>query len=95
MEKIEKIILDLTDCKYILELHDRIRKAFNFPSFYGRNLDALWDFISEPFSAEVTVKGSGTLPPDLKEYFIEIIKIFEENKKIQAEWGNKFTYHII
>ncbi len=94
MKETKKITLDLTGCRYILELHDRIQKAFDFPSFYGRNSDALWDLLSEPFSAEVAVKGSDTLPSDLKEYFIEIIKIFEETKKHQAKWGNTFTYRI-
>ena len=43
MDKIEKITLDLTNCKYIRDFHERIRVAFNFPEWYGKNLDALWD----------------------------------------------------
>ena len=34
--KEEKIVtLDLTGCKYLGEIHQRIKKAFNFPDFYG------------------------------------------------------------
>ena len=40
MDEIEKITLDLTDCKYIRDFHERIRVAFDFPEWYGRNLDA-------------------------------------------------------
>lgn len=31
MENKKIIILDLTDCKYLGELHERIRVAFDFP----------------------------------------------------------------
>lgn len=38
-----QIVLDFTGCKYITEVHWRIRDTFHFPGFYGENLDALWD----------------------------------------------------
>ncbi len=34
-DEIERITLDLTDCKYVMELHERIRVALDFPSFMG------------------------------------------------------------
>ncbi len=39
------ITLDLTDCKYLGELHERIRVAFDFPEWYGANWDAFWDLL--------------------------------------------------
>ena len=42
MEK-KIITLDLTGCKYLGELHQRIRIAFDFPEWYGENRDAFWD----------------------------------------------------
>lgn len=27
-------------------LHERLKTAFGFPDYYGRNLDALWDLLS-------------------------------------------------
>lgn len=39
----KQIVLDFTGCKYITEVHWRIRDTFHFPDFYGENLDALWD----------------------------------------------------
>ena len=39
----QDITLDFTGCKYFLELHDVLKKAFGFPDYYGKNLDALWD----------------------------------------------------
>ena len=34
-----QIVLDFTGCKYITEVHWRIRDTFHFPDFYGENLD--------------------------------------------------------
>ena len=41
-----KIIeLDLTGCKYLAEIHERIRVAFDFPEWYGKNWSAFWDLL--------------------------------------------------
>ena len=45
MEEKKTITLDLTGCKYLGELHERIRIAFNFPEWYGANWDAFWGII--------------------------------------------------
>lgn len=29
------VILDLTDCRYWMDFHERIRIAFDFPEYYG------------------------------------------------------------
>lgn len=57
MNEIIKISLDLTDCKYIRDFHERIRVALDFPEWYGANLDALWDLLSEPCFMGVSVVG--------------------------------------
>ena len=95
MDEIVKINLDLTDCKYIRDFHERIRIAFNFPEWYGRNLDALWDLLSEPWSAHITVIGADTMTKDLREYFPKIIQIFEDVKVAQQELGLSFSYEIL
>ena len=39
--------IDLTNCKYVYELHQRIEKALGFPDYYGKNLDALFDCLTD------------------------------------------------
>lgn len=95
MDEIENITLDLTDCKYIRDFHERIRVAFDFPEWYGRNLDALWDLLSEPRSAHITVIGVDTMTKELQEYFESIIKIFERAKCEQNSYGLVFEYEIL
>ena len=45
MEEKKIITLDLTGCKYLGEIHQRIKKAFNFPDFYGENWSAFDDLL--------------------------------------------------
>lgn len=38
------------------ELHTVIAKGLNFPSYYGKNLDALYDILVSDFSGETIIK---------------------------------------
>ena len=40
--------IDLTGVEDRTELHDRIEQALPVPEWYGRNLDALYDVLTEP-----------------------------------------------
>ena len=62
MEQKKIITLDLTDCKYLGEIHERIRVAFDFPEWYGANWDAFWDLLrSECDADELKIIGINTL----------------------------------
>ena len=75
----QDITLDFTGCKYFLELHDVLKKAFGFPDYYGKNLDALWDCLDNYFYWDlcVYVKDLNTLPKEFEEYMQKMIRIFE------------------
>lgn len=80
MEEKKTIILDLTDCKCLGELHERIRVAFDFPEWYGANLDAFWDFLSRESDADsVTIKGVETMSKDLIDYMENIYRLLDKN----------------
>lgn len=97
--KKEEIILDLTGCKYITEVHWKIRDTFYFPSFYGENLDALWDMGCDYIGSDeevfefVKIRGVETLPKDIREYFLDkMMDIFYEiaafNQNVKFEMEN-------
>ena len=98
----KKIIeLDLSDCKYLGEMHERIRKAFNFPEWYGANLSAFEDLISSDFSGdEIIILGSKSLKSDLQDTFSKIISVLDSNieKRISLSALHNhiksFTYRI-
>ena len=39
-------ILDFSEVKTLLELHQYLKEVFSLPDDYGNNMDALWDCLS-------------------------------------------------
>lgn len=79
------IVLDLTGCTGRGEVHQRIRRAFGFPDYYGENWDAMWDCLDELFgvneSRAIHIKGFHTLPDAVQEYCQPMRAIFDELQK--------------
>lgn len=94
MEKQEKLIIDFTGCKYFAEIHKRIKEGLKFPDYYGENLDALWDLMSEPRDAFITIKGIHDLPKSFDEYVEKLLKTFEDAKELQKAYGCVFDFTV-
>ncbi|MBQ3004497.1 MAG: barstar family protein [Clostridia bacterium] len=102
MENKKIITLDLTDCKYIMELHERIRIAFDFPECYGANWNAFWDFLrSEVDADEVIIIGENTMSKEFEKELESMHWALDEkvamHKKYSALYDHirPFTYRII
>ncbi len=100
MEK-KIITLDLTDCKYLGELHERIRVAFNFPEWYGANLSAFDDLMSTECDAdELVILGVNTLTKELSEYMTKVKNVLDKVVREREYYNNLyndvevFSYHI-
>ncbi len=92
----KKATIDLTGCKYIYELHQRIQEALEFPEYYGKNLDAFWDCINRECDVDfVTIIGSKSVAEDLRPTVTKILDMFEENKEYWADKDCEFDYEII
>ena len=78
----KKATIDLTDCKYLMDLHERIRVSLGFPEWYGKNWDALWDCLRYLFyrrgDFRVNIYGFMSLPEDLREYCKTMLEIFDD-----------------
>ena len=65
------------------EAYDHIAGALGFPEYFGKNLDALYDLLTE-ISAEVTLKNPASMLNSLGAYGCNMLKCFfdaaEENK---------------
>lgn len=74
-----KLTLDFTGCKYVGELHKVLKETFDFPDYYGENLDALWDCLDYycDFDLHVHVKGLSEISHELDGYMAKILEIFE------------------
>lgn len=76
-------ILNFKGVNSYLEFHERIMQSLDFSDYYGKNLDAFWDCITDmdaPCTIHITEINS--LPTDLKEYLQnDIYKILKEAKE--------------
>ena len=92
----EKAILDLTDCKYLLEIHERIQTALQFPPYYGRNWDAFWDSLTYESPVDfVEIRGEDTVSENLRPSLEKMHEILAEVKQKRAELGWEFDYEIV
>ena len=92
-----KIIeLDLTGCRGLSEIHERIRIAFGFPEWYGKNWNAFWDLLWSECDADgVVVKGEKDLPEEFENSLETMYKILERNASFRKENKLKpFVYKI-
>ena len=88
----EYLTLDFSDCKYISQVHKKLKETLKFPDYYGENLDALWDCMRDYVSnVHVYVKGFYSLPKNWADYMDKIIEVFDD---VHKETPN-FTYEII
>lgn len=91
------IVLDLTGCKYLDELHKRIKESFGFPDWYGENWSAFWDLLwSECDANKVIIKGESSLSEELALFLPKIHKILEKNVDFRKKHSlESFSFEVI
>ena len=66
------------------EGHDYIKKTLNFPDYYGKNLDALYDCLTEiGIETQIKLINADLIPNDLLETFIDAS---DENTFLEFEY---------
>ena len=83
----DPVVLKLDDCADWVALHDRIRKTFGFPAYYGRNWDAMWDCLRDVYfpavPRRIVVEGLTSMPEGLQYCSGTLREIFAD---LQAEY---------
>ena len=79
------IILDFSQCKYFLQVHEHLKEKFGLPEYYGKNWDALWDCLDGLFLDmgyfEVHIYGYRSMPEKWQEDCIKMLEIFDDVHK--------------
>ncbi len=93
MEDNKTVVLDLSSCKRLLEMHRRIKEAFEFPDFYGENWDAFYDLMRMESTAEkVIIRGVSTMSESLSRQLEMMKATLESVKKHHAKYHIPFEY---
>ncbi len=93
---LKKATIDLTDCKYLMELHERIKDGLKLQDGYGRNWDAFWDDINRNIEFNfITIKGSKTVADELKGSVEIMHELLEDNKQYWAHCSSPFDYEFV
>ena len=75
-------VLDFSNCKYLGEVHELIKKELELPEFYGCNLDALWDAVTGlmyvPANIKIIFKPETAAAQKLADEIEKIISVFKE-----------------
>ncbi len=74
-----RVVLNGARMKTVEKAHAHISRKMSFPSYYGNNLDALYDTlcaISEP--VEITIKNTSRLRKRLGDYAGALLKTFAD-----------------
>lgn len=66
-------VIDFNDFSNAGEVHAFLKTRLAFPDYYGANLDALYDLLTEPGSDETNVIVLGVNPP-LSDGFLDVFK---------------------
>lgn len=95
MEEIVEATLDLANCKYLGELHQRIKTALDFPEHYGENWDAFWDSIQFDTPVNfIKIIGEDTVAENLKPQLEKLHKLLQLCKENCTALGLFFDYEI-
>ncbi len=85
--------IDFRNVKYYLEVHFTIRDALDFPDYYGCNLDALWDCLTDMAGEPVNIEiiGLDVVREKFDDTADELIEIFREFKHYS---NDKYAHEI-
>ena len=77
-----KIVLDGKRMTSKGESHGFLKEVFGFPDYYGGNLDALHDCLSELGETEVEFQHTDEMKAALGNYGENLLRVFRETENI-------------
>ena len=72
------IILDGAKIQDREGLHDLLSERLNLPEWYGRNLDALYDCLTDLTEVTVFLRNAGAMTGALGDYGDKVLRVFRD-----------------
>ena len=92
----KKAILDLTDCRDGIDMHQRFKKDLEFPDFYGENWDAFWDSLMWDTEVDyIEVHGERSVAKELLPKLETFHELLQKAKDECTRIGWEFDYVIV
>lgn len=66
------------------EAYRYMREVFEFPEYFGNNLDALWDELSFSKDMFIEIRNARAIAKQLGEYGLKILDIFGDLDEIEG-----------
>lgn len=82
-------VVTLTGVVDEASFHDRIAAAAGFPAYYGRNLDALWDCLTDQ------PEGTVLVWPDWPELAVHHAAWWARVIAVLTEWSQQPAYRLV
>ena len=96
MEDSKTVELDLTGCKYMMEMHQRIKDALELPDYYGCNWSAFHDMLRGEIDAQqIEIYGEHTLPVEWNEQLSALHEILAYVKSERLQSVEIFGFTIV
>ena len=91
--------VDFSKVNHFIEIHEVLKRDLDFPDYYGGNLDALWDCLTDQLLSGITyIEFCNTkqLSVNFSKEWKQIVEIFKETKHAyKNKYADKFLVTII
>ena len=96
MEEYTEIVLNLEGCRYLGEIHSRIKETFSFPDYYGENWYAFLDaFRTVGVPDKIIIRGEHDIPKELIPQVDRMHNSLDYMRTELSAFGQVFSYEII
>lgn len=90
------IILDLKNCKTLYDIHETIRKTFDFPEWYGKNWSAFNDLLYAPKNIQLYIlKDIPLFQKVLLHIVLKSLIFLKKRRNIMKEYRINIIYDLI
>ena len=79
----ERYILDGENFITKEDAYEYIKSVFDFPDYFGNNLDALWDSLRDLGEVQIVIINAESIRENLEEYGYDILDVFEDLNKFE------------